>query len=89
MTSFSWANLAAVCVIRLGNELETAASSLSAYRETVLSEMLNCCYAASGIRALSTTTKTVDCPNLTFSEIGSQSLRPGRLLDVWGASVLS
>jgi hypothetical protein len=30
--------------------------------------VINCCYAARGIRVSSTTTKTIDCPNLTFSE---------------------
>jgi hypothetical protein len=28
--------------------------------------VINCCYAARGIRVSSTTTKTVDCPDLTF-----------------------
>ena len=30
--------------------------------------VINCCYATRGIGVSSTTTKTVDCPNLTFSE---------------------
>jgi hypothetical protein len=31
--------------------------------------VINCCYAARGIGVSSTTTKTVDCPDLTFSDI--------------------
>jgi hypothetical protein len=30
--------------------------------------VINCCYAARGIGVSSTTTKTVDCPDLTFSD---------------------
>jgi hypothetical protein len=30
--------------------------------------VINCCYAANGIGVSSTTTKTVDCPDLTFSD---------------------
>jgi hypothetical protein len=35
--------------------------------ETAGSSVINCCYAASGIRVSLTMTKIVDCPDLTFS----------------------
>ena len=40
--------------------------------------VINCCYAARGIRVSSTTTKTVDCPNLTFSE-NERSIADGKI----------
>ena len=40
--------------------------------------VINCCYAARGIRVSSTTTKTVVCPNLTFSE-NQRSIACGKI----------
>jgi hypothetical protein len=40
--------------------------------------VINCCYSARGIRVSSTTTKTVDCPELTFSE-NQRSIADGKI----------
>jgi hypothetical protein len=40
--------------------------------------VINFCYAARGIRVSSTTTKTVDCTNLTFSE-SQRSIADGKI----------
>jgi hypothetical protein len=40
--------------------------------------VINCCHAARGIGVSSTTTKTVDCPNLTLSE-NQRSIANGKI----------